>query len=142
MTRFLSLLASFAVACTTGVDREYELTRGILDPHFYYLEGPTIVVPKEAQIGEPVTVRVTTFGDGCRLEGQTTRKVDALVATVEPYDSVCVNCNVCTRELRIFEHVANVEFADTGQATVRILGAIAPADTVGTVEFVVDVHDL
>ena len=143
LTRLLLLLvAIYGSACdTTGVNREYELTRGIIDPHFYYWDDPTIVVPEEAAMGEHLTVNVTTFGDGCRLKGQTEFAVDGLVATVEPYDSMCVSCSICTRELRMFEHVAIVQFAEPGQATVRIVGAIAPADTVGTVEFTIHVRD-
>ena len=135
-----------ATACsgtdqTVGVTEDYELNRGVMDPYLFYWNEPTIIVPEEALVSQSVSISVTTFGDGCRREGPTQIVTNEWVTTVEPYDSVCVSCRVCTRELRMFEHLTVVQYAAPGEATIRIVGALAPDDTVGIVERHIIVRD-
>jgi hypothetical protein len=140
-TCVLLLVAAFAGACGgVGVDDRYELRRGTIDPYSFYWNDTTLFVPEEASLFEPVTVRVITVGGGCVRKGPTEVGADGLIATIEPYDSVCVGC-ICPRNLVKIEHVAVFQYADTGQGTVRIVAQLAPGDTVGTVERPIIVRD-
>jgi hypothetical protein len=140
-TSLLLLLVACVAACGgLGVDDRYELRRGTIDPYFNIWKDTTLFVPQETSVFEPVTVRVITEGGGCVRKGPTEVGVDGLMATIEPYDSVCVGC-VCTRELFSIEHVAVFQYAETGQGTVRIVARLAPGDTVATVQYSMMVRD-
>ena len=132
-------------ACTLGCGLfdnglDYELRRAIIDPNNDYkaFERP-IIVPEEASVGEPVTIKVMTFGNMCALKGHTEVSVEALVATIEPFDWTCVG-GTPDRGLKHFEHTIRLQYAEPGQATVWIVGLITPADTLGRADFSITVQ--
>lgn len=111
-----------------------ELRRGVLE---FYDDAPRIEAPATASVGAPVAVTVRTYGGGCIGRGPTSTAVQGLVAVIEPFDSVVIRLPpnwACTLELRLLEHVATVQFAEPGTATIRILGRREPGDSPLSVE--------
>ena len=120
--------------------REYDLVRGVLDTDGSYNDEPSVHLWSEAAVGSRLLAVVTTYGDGCRRMGPTEVTVEDLLAVVEPYDSVCVSCRSCTRELRSFERIIWLVFTESGIATVRFVGELVPGDTVGVIERTAVIH--
>lgn len=138
-TDFVSIIALFGFVLLSGCDGD---TSGLgLDN-----DGPVTVVkpgiiqqrvggevdvtlPTEAAVGEPVSITVRSFGNGCFQEAETTASVDGLSAVVVPFDSIRVDV-ACTEQLRVFEHVATLTFSRAGVASVAIVGRRWPDDRV------------
>jgi hypothetical protein len=127
-------LLGAAVACPTEV--EWELRRGVLEFMGYPVD---VTVPDTVPVNTPASITVRTYGGGCILgEAGEEVSVEGLLAVVEPYDSVWVGSPGCRADLRIFGHIAQVQFGQQGTATVRVVGLFVSEDggteTVMTVE--------
>ena len=120
--------------------REYDLVPGVLDTGGYYNDEPSVHLWSEGVVGQRLPAIVTTYGGGCHRKGPTEVTVEGLLAVVEPYDSLCVSCQVCTRELRSFERTIWLMFGNSGTATVRFVGKLVPGDTLGVIEHTAVIH--
>lgn len=88
-----------------------------------------VEVPATVRAGEPLTVQVVTFGNGCNAVGGTDVVVRALEADVLPWDLDHSSEKVdCPDLLRTFRHSATVRFEQPGTATVRVNGRRLPGD--------------
>lgn len=89
-----------------------------------------ITVPKEAVVGTPIVIRVTTWGGHCMRKGDTQTAVNGLAALVAPFDSTrIVEPDVaCAAILASFHHTAEVTFGQTGRAYVIIRGREWPGN--------------
>ena len=86
---------------------------------------PAIEVPDTVSVGTPFTVSVFTEGGGCHRGGETVVDVVGNTATITPYDYSTSDVDggsddLCTTELRLFEHTAQVPFDARGAGTVVI----------------------
>lgn len=114
---------------------EYEVQRGILE---YYGYPADVTVPDTVPVNTPASIAVRTYGGGCIFATAFEDvSVEGLLAVVEPYDSVHV-ARACRANLRIFGHIAQVQFGQQGTATVRVVGLFVSEyggiETVMTVE--------
>ena len=135
----LSLMAvPFFLACngpaSEVTEPVLEVRPGVLQ---FYDDLLQVQLPATASVGAPITVTVRTYGGGCIRMGPTWTSVRGLVAVIEPLDSVVSRLPPnwgCTAELGLLEHEATVQFAESGAATVRILGRREPGDSPLSVE--------
>lgn len=119
------LLSGFLAGCWAVVGPDEERRLGVIAFH----GDPVVVgVPETAEAGAPFDVTIRTYGGGCISKGDTEVTVRGLVVDVVPYD-VHSGHNVCTSELRQFEHRATVTLTNPGIAQVRFRGQSVPADT-------------
>ena len=121
VSRFHSLLAASLVvalaACSNPTGPERVRVLGTIA---FRAQEPRISLQPD---GRTVEVRVDTFGDGCREQGETAVVVDGLTATVSPYDYRTATAETsCTDILQTFEHRAVVQFPTSGAAVIRIRG--------------------
>lgn len=121
-----SLLLTVALTLAAGCGITYpdvssEPRPAVIDPGAP--DAPQVVVPQEARVGVPFTVRVTTYGDGCVDKGFTEVAAGPSEADVRPYDFHPTDQNAaCTRELRSHLHEASVRLEQPGTGTVRVHG--------------------
>ena len=95
----------------------------------YYGDSAFVTVSARAPVGTPVTIRASTFGDGCYREGETDVSRNGLTAEIAPFDYRQEGAGViCTRELIEFSHEAVVTFDTPGQAVITIRGVEQPGD--------------
>lgn len=98
-----------------------------------FFEDPVLTrVPDTVAAGRSFSVSIRTYGGGCVRKGDTEVAQEERSATVTPFD-VHSGANVCTAELKLFEHTATVTFRSPGSATVRFRGRAEPGDSVVTV---------
>ena len=96
----------------------------------FHGDGPEIVVPAGARVGEAIPVSVTTYGGGCTKEDTTAIVVEGLTARIAPYQRVPVDANtMCTMELLLNKRALRVTFTSPGRASVRIEGRVMPGDS-------------
>src|SRR2546423_216917 len=76
--------------------------------------------PRTGSVGERLTFRVTTFGDGCVSAAGSQQIVQGLQITIIPYDQVARG--PCTRELRAIPRDVIVVFDRTGDACRGVQG--------------------
>lgn len=72
--------------------------------------------------GRTVRVAVASYGGGCHSKGETEVSVVGMVGEVTPWDYTAPPGTPCTQPLLSFDHVATLEFAQAGTATIRIRG--------------------
>jgi hypothetical protein len=113
-----------AAPCTGPVAPVAERVPGVIS---FYGESELAEVPESAVAGEPFEVMVVTFGGGCITQDGTEVDVSGLEVDVRPYDLESGG-EVCTAELRLFEHRATVTVAVPGTAEVRFHGVRRPED--------------
>ncbi len=102
-------------------------------PAVLVFHGDTALVelPAVARVGQPATVRFTSFAGGCISKDSTQADVAGLTAEVRPYrrdPSRLQPDIVCTADLRLDNNVVELRFAKAGRATVRIVGLAQPGD--------------
>src|SRR6266550_3520819 len=76
--------------------------------------------PRTGSVGERLTFRVTTFGDGCVSAAGSQQIVQGLQITIIPYDQITTG--PCTRELRAIPRDVTVVFDRAGDAFLRVQG--------------------
>ena len=87
-----------------------------------------IAVPATARVGEPVTLRVTTYSGGCIGEDKTEVRTVGQEADIVPYQRIYSPKagQACTSELRITPRAVSLVFMTVGTATVTIAGRVRP----------------
>lgn len=127
-----SLLLGFllAAACESGMELREIIVIGAIAG--YFDDDPHIDVPEAASAGEPFTVTVRTYGNGCTSEGRTDVQVAGGVAVVTPYD--LERQGVCHDIQRILDHTTEVTFDAAGAGLVVIQGREDPSGRIITVE--------
>jgi hypothetical protein len=80
-------------------------------------------------LGQPIVVRVRTYGNGCVSRGDTEIQQQDLQATITPHDYQ-QRAQACPDILRTFEHEATLRFSRRGNATVVIRGNSLPANRI------------
>jgi hypothetical protein len=106
-------------ACSALFGPNYALRLGVLEPP----AAPLVTVPDTVAASTDFDVSVRTSGGGCNDIGTTeVAMVDERTAEVRPWDYAQVNAKVCTAIYKIFNHHATLRFANTGIATVRVIG--------------------
>jgi hypothetical protein len=97
----------------------------------------TLVVPDTVAVDATFVVTLHTTGNGCAKAGYTTTfMVDSLSAEIRPYDYHEVNPSACTTIQATFLHADSLQFARTGIATLRVIGAYKDS-TIATTRTVV-----
>jgi hypothetical protein len=87
--------------------------------------SPQIDFPDTVQAGVDFNVRVNTFGGGCHAAGDTEFTVEGFEAVISPYD-IERRSNICTTDLRVFEHEAIIRFGAAGTGYVTVRGRMGP----------------
>jgi hypothetical protein len=100
----------------------------------FYGDTTALQLAASTRIGEVTTVRFTSFGGGCIRHDTTEVTVSGVIAEVRPYRRELPPNTVCTSELRIDQNVAELRFAEPGEARVRIVGLARPGDRPYVVE--------
>lgn len=119
------LLAALAVGCAGGpLEPGPQARPGVIS---FYDQPVVATAPDTALAGTPFTVRVRTYGGGCLSEGETDVVVTGSEALVQPLD-IHSGAEVCTDELRTFDHEATVVVAEVGTARIIFRGAEQPGD--------------
>ena len=122
--RYLALCAlaaaSLAACDTVGVaPTPYPAVLHRNDPYYETITAPDTVVA-----GQPFVAVVRTSGGICARQGDTTTRVSGRVAEITPTDLAGTDPDAfCAAILTIFEHRAEVVFAEPGPATIRAVGA-------------------
>lgn len=135
-------LAMALAACDAGggAAREAQAPRepprepGVIE---FYSETARVELPGAVRAGEPFTVVVTTYGNGCVSPADTEVRVRGRVAEVTPYDHDQARAPggaACTDQLNVFPHRATVRFDTPGPARVRVHGRREPGSEAVTVE--------
>ena len=121
----LSITLVFPACEELGVVGDTELAPGVIKFHHDDIE---ITVPTEFEAGQPSTVSVATFGDGCVSMGETRVEVDGLSAVVAPWNLVPTPGAdvVCTMILKRITHTVEIVFDQSGSATVTVRGWALP----------------
>lgn len=114
----VSLSVAFA-ACSVAETRER-----VVGTIAFHGDPVRLEVPSEVTRGQPFTVEVITYGDGCREQGETEVELEGLRAEVTPYDHQVTPPPgaACTLELNQHRHRATLRFEDTGTAEVVFHG--------------------
>ncbi len=136
----LPLLLLLGGCPPTGSTPQAALRMGVID---FHQQPAEVEVPDEGVVGVPIRVSVKTFGGGCVRKSHTQATVTELTGTVVPWDldrTLVDPDAVCTEELRIFEHTAELTFLAAGEATVRVHGLRQPGMDTVTVERPVQVR--
>ena len=85
-------------------------------------------VPDTVTAGVSFKAAVRTYGGGCISMGSTTLSIEGRSATLAPWDRHS-NADLCTLELRYFNHEVDVLFEGRGPAEVRVVGRVQPGDS-------------
>jgi len=107
------------LGCDGGTEPTVERVLGVIIDRTGDTAG--ISVPDRGILGEPVVLRVTTYGGGCRSKDETVVNREGMTATVTPYDRV-VRGVTCTDDLRPLDHTAAIRFPGEGTARITIRG--------------------
>lgn len=116
-------LSAVLAGCSGSISGPREVARiGIVD-HFGESEG-VISVPSPVTAGEPFTVTVRTYGDGCTsVVGTEVEDTVEGGVLITPIDATVEGPNVaCPAVLRRPEHEATVTFETTGERTITVRG--------------------
>ena len=132
-TRSLRLVASFGALllanCSSGTGpsaARLERRPALLS---FYADSATVTLPDTVSRLQPVTVAVTSYGGGCITQGETDVAVSDLLAVIRPYRYEVTGSHAfCEDAVRLFQHVATIQFAKAGQAEVRVIGERRPGD--------------
>lgn len=139
MTRIaMAAAALVALGCSSGTEPGAQPGGGAPDRRVlgtieHYGDAAVVSVPDTVVAGETFTVRVRTYGGGCVSQGHTEAKVSGTQAMITPFD-IRSDAEVCTQELRFFDHAAELRFEQPGTAEVVVRGVRKPGDEVITIE--------
>ena len=121
----ISALTIAVAGCTTPAEPGPRLEAGVIS---FYGDPVVIDVPDVVQADIPFDVSVRTYGGGCITKDITEVAVASLRADVRPLDAHSGD-ELCTSELRMFEHTASLTFHEPGEATVSFRGTAQPGDS-------------
>jgi hypothetical protein len=97
----------------------------------FFGEPVVIEVPDTVAQGQPFSVGVRTYGNGCVSVGRTEVMVTGLQAVVTPYDTHGGG-EICPDILRRFDHETTITLDQAGTGAVRFRGLREPEDTITT----------
>jgi hypothetical protein len=97
----------------------------------FYSQPVVIEVPDTVAQGQPFSVGVRTYGNGCVSVGRTEAMVSGLQGLVTPYDTYSGG-DICPDVLREFDHETTITFDQPGTGVVRFRGMREPEDTINT----------
>ena len=118
---FMSCIAVLVAGCADIFGPHYSSHLGQIDTTF-----KPISVPDTVAANSDFTVSFYTSGGGCDRDGNTAvTMADARTAEIRGYDERQTNATACVTILSFYLHTATVRFAQTGGATVRVIGASA-----------------
>lgn len=107
----------------------------------FHSDPVRIDLPETVAVASAFTVSIQSYGGGCTSQGDTDVQVEGLLATIRPFDLEPSDPEViCPAILRVFEHVATIQFDQPGTATVRVLGRREPGDEPLSIDRTVLVH--
>lgn len=114
---------------TSGGANEHvtELQIGVIE---HYSNPVRVEVPETVQRNQDFTVRVITYGGGCKAMGSTDVKIEGRSARIAPYDWEVTRMapgKACTDDLVRYAHTATLHFSDVGTAQVGIRGRRKPS---------------
>lgn len=123
----LALLAA-ALGCSSTTEPDQIQVLGTIMG--FNQDDPRIEVTADGRV---VTVRVTTYGNGCYSQGVTKTSVDGLEATITPLDrTVAPSSNVACRSILLsFTHEAELHFDASGTARILVRGLDASTASAG-----------
>lgn len=136
--RNLILPASLLVAlggCDI-VDPEFETELGAV---FFFSNPPQITIPDTVAAGQPFTVTVHTFGNGCVEFARTEVEEDENTVEIRPYDRIETD-RACEEILKTIDHSVTLRFGVSGPMTVRVVGKRMPNDDLHSFEKRVIAH--
>ena len=129
MTRALLIASLLLAACGApqsanrpGGGAQNGPSKRVFGTIAYYAQPVTITLSRMATVGEPVTVSVTTSGDGCIVRGETDVRQEGLRVEIRPYDYNTSPGGVCDDMLRLHVHSQSVTFAAKGSAEIVVYG--------------------
>lgn len=133
--RFLACLSVAAMACnSTAPDRpRYERQLAYIN---FFAEPGLIETPDTVGAATPFTVTVRTFGGGCIDQGDTQSSIVGSTVEVRPFDifATYVPSNYgCPDILRYYAHSVSIRLDQRGPATIRVIGRVAPGDSLTTI---------
>ena len=130
-SRVFGLLAICALgACSSLFGPDEEVVWGRLSYHDFAADPQ---VPDTVTVGTPFQVVVQTYGGGCIGFGHTTVEYTSQTVDVRVYD-IDNGSDVCTDELTIFDHTAEITVDSPGTWLIRVHGRDVPPDTAVVVE--------
>ena len=97
----------------------------------FYGDTAAVELPAATRVGQPTTLRFTSFAGGCIRQDSTEANVAGLAAEVRPYRRDPRRLApelVCTADLRMDNNVVELRFTKPGRARVRIVGLAQPGD--------------
>lgn len=133
LLRLISLATLLAACSGNGPDGPSLFDDRERGPAVLVFHGDTagVEVPAATRVGQPTTVRFTSFSGGCVSRDSTEASVAGLTAEVRPYQRDPRRLRpdlICTADLRLDNNVVELRFAKAGRATVRIVGLAQPGD--------------
>ena len=120
----LALAAIALAGCSSVAGPEVTREMGVIS---FYQQPVLIEVPAAVEAGTPFQILVRTYGGGCITRNGTDVESNGFQADVIPYD-LNSGAEVCTDELRMFDHTATLAFSSTGTALIRIHGLEQPGN--------------
>jgi len=93
----------------------------------YYGDPVVVTAPDTVLAGEPFSVSVRTYGDGCVSKDGTEVQSADLTVDITPYD-VHSGARFCTDILNMFDHALTLNVAQSGTALLRFHGKQLPGD--------------
>ena len=121
----LVALTIMAAACGSPAEPGPRLQPGVIS---FHADPVVIDVPETVQEDIPFEVTVRTYGGGCVVEDVTEVDVAAQRADIRPMDRHSGD-ELCTAELRMFEHTVSLTFHEDGEAIVFVHGMAQPGDS-------------
>jgi hypothetical protein len=113
-------LVAMTAACGAIFGPTYRSQLGYIDQTF----PSPISIPDSVAAKTDFTVSFRTSGGGCMKQGDTeVMMIDSRTAEIRPYDDRVVNPTSCTANIEFYSHTATLQFAQSGNATVRLISA-------------------
>ena len=135
-TRLLACLSVAVMGCSATAPARPRSER---QPAYirFFAEPSFIDTPDAVNAATPFTVTVRTFGGGCIDQGDTQSSIVGSTVEVRPFDIFATNLPsnyACPDILRYYAHSVSIRLDQRGSATIRVIGRVAPGDTITTFE--------
>lgn len=125
---FLLAVGSAGCADVFGPDGQERLGR-----LSYYDLGASVQAPDSVTVGVPFDVAVRTYAGGCIGFGRTQVEYSSGTVDIRPWD-VDSGGPVCTDDISVLEHTAEVIVDAPGTWLIRVHGRQVPPDSVIVIE--------
>jgi len=121
---FVMVLTSVS-GCDDFLSSDNDRRLGVI---VFYDDPVVITVPDTVFVGQPFSVSVRTYGNGCLSQGNTKVRTEGLSVDVTPYD-IHNGTELCIDILNKFDHTASVTLTEPGTAEIRFHGKQLPENT-------------